>query len=132
MKFFMISAGVIVLLIIILLIGFLFIVDRFKPSNCKRKYQFFLPTIVGLLLTIVIVMSVPIGLDAIDMLAKKTETQNILVSELQTFSKLKTKDGRIYKYSSFEERPLEGQEYQVKICKRTNFIYHFSKVENVQ
>ena len=132
MKFFMISAGIIFLLIVVLLLGFLFIVNRFKPSRCKRRFQFYLPTIVGFILLIAIVMSVPIGLDALDIMTKKTETQNILVSELQSFSKLKTKDGRTYKYSSFEESPIEGQEYQVNVCKRTNFIYYFNKVENVQ
>ncbi len=132
MKFFMISAGIIFILIIILLLGFLYIVDRFKPSKCNRKTQFFLPTVMGVFLVVVIIISIPIGLDALDVMAKKTETQNILVSELQSFSKLKTKDGRIYKYSSFEESPKAGQEYQVKICKRTNFVYHFNKVENVK
>ena len=127
----MISAGIIFILLIILLLGFLYIVDRFQPSKCKRKIQFFLPTLMGIVLVVALIMSIPIGLDALDIMAKKTETQNILVAELQNFSKLKTKDGRIYKYSSFEDSPIEGQEYQVKLCKRTNFVYHLNKVENV-
>lgn len=126
----MIITLIIFLLTILAFFLYLSVLRKFKPENCKKVWQYFIPTLASSLIVLfVIFFTVPFGLDALDLAAGTTEIRYVYVDSVSRTGKVETQEGESFRFSVFEDEPVEGNQYQMNISNRTNFAYNFVLLE---